>query len=206
MPRKPYEKKVRTKPKENIYEGILNQPIILKGSHSRFEDLPEFGNRVIALFEHYNIMPHEDGAGMKLALALASEHVKGFQIINQSDVKKVGAEAKWKNTGEGLELFIKVRRENLLEDKSERSSILSICNQDGQNSTYARYKEVKRTLTQDVKDKLDEILRFKNDNFYKLLLSMTNTKLKNGSFALKDEAVLSALIDISKDLQKNSGT
>ncbi|GEM_PF-3995882 len=204
MVRKQYQRK--TQSKEQKYKGVLNDPMIFKSYNSAYENLPEFFERVNALFEHYEIQPHEEDAYAKLAFSLAQDHVPAFQMINERDLKKLGAPSKWKNTGEGLKLYINVKRVSIIEQRSERNAILAFYNEEKQESQYSRYKEVKSSLDDNVKDKLDELLKIKNEDIYKLVLAMAGLKLKNGCFALQDNDSLDGLIKLSKELDKNSGT
>ena len=73
--------------KAKSYTGILNEPmplpqITLLGR--TLEDhtaqmIEAFLHRLVALFNHYGIDPKTDDAWMHLAVALAHNHVPGFQ-------------------------------------------------------------------------------------------------------------------------------
>jgi hypothetical protein len=58
------------------YEGVLSERMSGVGPH-------EYLERVVALFEHYGVKPNEDGAEMKLLMALAADWVPGFKFANR---------------------------------------------------------------------------------------------------------------------------
>lgn len=66
----------------------------------------QFSERLLALFKHYGIDPLRDGADIRLAAALASDHVPGFQRIDGS-APRAGRPSKWQGD-KSLELLADV--------------------------------------------------------------------------------------------------
>lgn len=107
---------------KKIYKGVLNTPIELpappnppsqarqfldaecmKGHEEKLSDYiketyselhAERLQKMLILYEHYNIDPEEQGADRQLAFLLAIDHVPGFQ---HSFPKKAGRSKKWGN-------------------------------------------------------------------------------------------------------------
>jgi len=96
------------------YTGALTQPIYLEEDHYKLtgglgEPIWELdidairkraAEKIWLLFEHYKIDPSDEHRWQKLAMSLASEHVRGLQVANRP---KRGRKSTWK-TGLGDEL------------------------------------------------------------------------------------------------------
>jgi len=107
---------------KSLYLGVLNEPMDFQIARTSLlfgkpttamkceyteENIKSFFSRVMALFEHYELDIGEEGAPMSLALALAQDHVPGFQI---KDKKKRGRGRPGKWTGfKRLELYADVK-------------------------------------------------------------------------------------------------
>lgn len=104
------------------YSGVLAKPMVLQKTYSGLLSSPEqdeknkkkdeeanrsqFGERLLALFKHYGIDPLREGADIRLAAALASDHVPGFQRIDGS-APRAGRHSKWQGD-KSLELLADV--------------------------------------------------------------------------------------------------
>jgi len=114
--------------KKSKYSGILLKRIPdtppslcmtddeLKASYTE-----EVWQRLVALFEHYSIAPDSEGADRKLILALAKDHVRGFQL--ESEKKKVGSPSKWKGD-DGVRLYLEIHK---YIQKGKDRTILGAC-------------------------------------------------------------------------------
>lgn len=100
-----------TATKVKSYTGILNEPMrlpqeIIVGptlEEQKAQTGEAFLHRVGALFNHYGIDPKTDNAWMFLALALAHNHVPGFQFGGT----KPGAP--YKRAGDDITIYFRVK-------------------------------------------------------------------------------------------------
>ena len=121
--------------KKNIsnYKGILKEPLSpgvqLKINEEKFEE--DIWPRIQALFSHYGINPSEKNNEKKLILAMAKEHVPGFQ--KELDKPRVGAPRKWRGH-DGLKLYVDV-----LSYTVNGSSIGEACLRLSQKQEYQKY-------------------------------------------------------------------
>lgn len=153
------------------YTGVLIEPLqkskYLAGMLTSKEEANELyhrdlGERVDALFKHYNIKPGEN-EWVALAIALAQEHVPGFKF---EKAKKPGRSKTW--SGQlGTSIFIKTQIKLLESNKSLRWSVLAAAKDLGlnldtetkKNAIYARYHELKKinSTVEFLKDVIAEI-------------------------------------------------
>ena len=98
--------------KVKSYTGILNEPMPLPREtilgptleEQTAQNLEPFLRRIVALFNLYGIDPKTDNAWMSLAVALAHNHVPGFQYGE----RKPGAP--YKRAGDDVTLYFEVKR------------------------------------------------------------------------------------------------
>lgn len=105
------------KAKKPKYSGILAQPLVwqtpgnglLSSSEAECQkrNSSALAERFVALYRHYGIDHRESGAGATLALALAREHVPGFQVLS-APPRGRGAPSKWKGA-QDWDLYADVR-------------------------------------------------------------------------------------------------
>jgi hypothetical protein len=115
------------------YTGILARPLKLGYT------VIEFGERIGALFEHYDIDPREPEAGFRLALKLATAHVPGF----------AGSRSGRKSTfsaGEMIIIFVEV--EKLTRATNPHLSAREACDQLARKPCWRNYKGQKLTAEQ----------------------------------------------------------
>lgn len=100
------------KPRPNrMYSGVLNEPIRIgrAGDPNRRRKAlmaeTTMGQRLPKLYEHYGIQPSAPGAAERLILALAKDHVPGFQIESETR----GRPTKWKYSERSWHLFADVQ-------------------------------------------------------------------------------------------------
>lgn len=92
------------------YKGVLAEPMVYqtpfvillepdKAEEIRKRDIEaynrQYKERILALFEYYQIDPSNDNAWAELAMDLAQAHVPGFQVIDGS-APHVGRRARWR--------------------------------------------------------------------------------------------------------------
>jgi hypothetical protein len=89
--------------KTPLYPGKLNEPLEPSVDEpvslppGEFESRPEFGEKFELLFNHFSISKDDPESWKKLALALAKNHVPGFQ---ERQPETRGRKSKWVSTDE----------------------------------------------------------------------------------------------------------
>lgn len=121
------------------WEPVFPDLIVTSKAEADKKNLATMTEKFIALFKHYNISPSARNAYELLCMALAEDHVPGFQVR-----KRAGRPATWM-AGDGLDLFAYVWNAvdktgscraacaNLTGRKVYKGSI---------NTLYARFNEV----------------------------------------------------------------
>lgn len=120
------------------WEPVFPDLIVTSKAEADKKNLAAMTEKIVALFDHYNISPTALNAYELLSMAMAADHVPGFRLK-----KHVGRPATWK-AGAGLELFKKVW---LLADKtgSYRAACAHLVRRGvykgPTDSLYSRFKE-----------------------------------------------------------------
>lgn len=112
--------------------------------------------RLLALFEHYEIDPMAEGADLRLVLALAHQHVQGFKVIDKPSLQS-GRPAEWSELQE-IELLADVwTKEAEGKSASQACAILVKEMPSEPNkkkptgpSLYRRYQKVKKMIFSDI--------------------------------------------------------
>lgn len=135
----PYTNRLLSEPWQILQPDLL----ITSKARADSENMKASIEKVTALFEHFSISPTDPEAFQKLSIALAMEHVPGFQAKTG---KGVGRPNKWM-TGFGVQFFWDVYQKAKERDFNyswacqQLAKLPAYCQYDWE-TLYARFKEI----------------------------------------------------------------
>lgn len=120
------------------WEPVFPDLIVTSEAAADAINLKNMIEKIIALFEHYNISPTASNAYETLCMALAEDHVPGFQIKGC-----VGKPPTWRAAA-GLELFQEVQSLKVKKgsDRAACGYLAKSKYNCPPDSLYTRYKEI----------------------------------------------------------------